>query len=600
MAEQTDSEPIGEQQGCIELIRCVAATNKKQKDPSYIPKLEINSKALEIISERFESPISIIAYVGALGVGKSKLASLTVEILHITSFDPPLRLFRSGAGSTGVTHGVWMWSEPLQHPEENQTGSILVLDCEGMGDLDQNTGTNLYVFCMIMSTVFAVVLRPSRVDSSLCERLYNALHRFRDMHAPYVLPSLCLVAMDMPSFIRNDPTIGDVIISKNDWLEDIFTNTSSTLSEQENNIIRARYDYIRGLLPDIDAVNIDYLPRPLMNNNDKLDIHTELRKDAHQEFYASLKTAVKRMLSNGGKRLPGSRHSSLFIRPAELAALMSDLIDVLNENKMPNADALITRYLLTRFDKEIVEQHVAEFELKLLEYAQDTLGDTMRKRNKPETPDQIKATDNQMKDERDRVTTEYLGMMIGLARYQIYGFDEKLSNGYANVIDQEKALQELPRAIQLKIDNIEKQMNGYQEPESCIRMIRENLIIEDLHRQQAEQQKLLEETKKKIESKRDLIKREQRINCSLALAKPVRIGLAPCAYCGRSGGAIYYTHWKRYCSSGRTGNYYHYNREDGRMVCDACRAVVKIEDQRVECARCGEPRKVTRLYTFNE
>ncbi|CAF5042731.1 unnamed protein product, partial [Rotaria sp. Silwood1] len=217
-----------------------------------------------------------------------------------------------------------------------------------------------------------------------------------------------------------------------------------------------------------------------------------------------------------------------------------------------------------------------------------------------ETPDQIKATNNQMKDKRDSLTTEYLGMMIGLARYQIYGFDEKLSNSYANVIDQEKALQELPRAIQLKIEDIEKQMNGYQNPELCIRTIRANLSIEDLHRQQAEQQKLLEETKKKIESKRDLIKREQRINCSLALAKPVRIGLAPCAYCGRSGGAIYYTHWKRYCSSGRTGNYYHYNREDGRMVCDACRAVVKIEDQRVECARCGEPRKVTRLYTFNE
>ncbi|CAF1339040.1 unnamed protein product [Rotaria sp. Silwood1] len=600
MTERTNSQQIDEPHGCIELIRCVPATDEERKAPRYIPKLEINEQAQAIISERFESPISIIAYVGKVGVGKSKLASLTVETLRRTPSNPPLRPFRSGGAGTPVTHGVWMWSEPLRHLDEDQQGSILVLDCEGMGELDEDTGDNLYLFCMIMSTVFAVVLRAVRVDRYLYDQLYHALRRFKSMHTPYLLPNLCLVAMDMPSFIRSDPVMGDVPIPKDQWLKEIFSNTSSTLSHHDNESIQLRYDYITGLLPQIDAVNIDYLPRKLVNNNEKLDIHTILREESSKEFYTSLQIAIKKLLSNGGKRLPGSQQSSLFVRPAELTAIMSDLIDVLNENKMPNADILISRYLLTRFMNEIVEQQVAEFQEKLLAYAHNTLGDAMSKRQKPETPNEISATDNQMKDERDRLTTQYIGAIIRLARYQIYGLDTILSSEYVDVNEQEKALFELPKSVQEKIKDIKTQMNGYQEPELFIKKMHANLVIEDLHRQQQEQRKLLQETMKKLENKRDLVHREQRINDSLKLAKPVRIGLAPCAHCGRPGGAINYVHWKKHCPSRRTGNYYYYHREDERMVCDACRQVDKIDDQRVECSRCGRTRKVTRFFKFNE
>ncbi|CAF4296875.1 unnamed protein product [Rotaria sp. Silwood2] len=553
MTEQTNDQQMDEQHGCIQLIRCVPATDKERKDSRYVPKLEINEQAQKIISERFESPISIITYVGKVGVGKSKLASLTVEALHKTSANPPLRPFRSGGAGTPVTHGVWMWSEPLRHPDEEQQGSILVLDCEGMGELDEYTGGNLYLFCLIMSTVFAVVLRAVRVDRYLYDQLYHALRRFKDMRTPDLLPSLYLVAMDMPAFIRSDPEMGDVPISKDQWLEEIFSNKSSTLPHHDNDSIQSRYDYITGLLPEIDAINIDYLPRKLVNNNETLDIHTILREESSKEFYTSLQAAIEKFLSNSGKRLPGSKQLSLFIRPAELTALMSDLIDALNENKMSNADTLINRYLLTRFMNEIMEQQIAEFQEKLLEFADHTLGDALSKRQKPETSNEIHTTDNQMKDERDRLTTKYLGVMIRLARYQIYGLDTILSNDYVDINEQEKALLELPRSVQEKIKDIRTQMNGYQEPELFIKKMHENLVIDDLHRQQEEQRELLKEVKKKIENKRDLVYREQRINDSLKLAKPVRIGLAPCSSCGRSGGAVNYVHWKKHCPSKQTG-----------------------------------------------
>lgn len=597
MAEQTTTE---QQHRCIELIRCVPATDEERKDPRYIPKLEINEKAQTIILERFESPISIIAYVGKVGVGKSKLASLTVGTLYNTPSDLPLRPFRSGAGITRVTHGVWMWSEPLRHPDKGQQGSVLVLDCEGMGDLDKDTSDNLYLFCMIMSTAFAVVLRTVRVDRHLYDELYQALRRFKDMRTAYVLPNLYLVAMDMPSFIRSDPIEGDVSISADQWLQEIFNNTSSTLTQYENDSFQSRYDYINRLLPQIDAVNIDYLPRALMNNNENLDICTLLRNESSQEYFVSLQNAVSKLLLNGAKRLPGSQNSSLFVRPAELTALMSDLIDVLNENKMPNADALISRYLLTRFLNEIVKQQIAEFQAELLAFAHNTLGDVMSKRQTPETPSEIYTTDNKMKDERDRITIKYLGTMIRLARYQVYGLDTTLSNDYVDIDQQEKALVDLPKPAQEQLKDIKTQMNGYQEPELFIKHLRANLVIEGLHRQQEEQRLLLKETMTKLENKRDLVHREQRINASLKLAKPVRVGLAPCTHCDRPGGAINYVHWKKHCPSKRTGNYYYYHCEDERMVCDACRQVENIEDQHVNCGRCGRIRKVTRIFKFNE
>lgn len=596
------TEETGEQEGCIELIRCISATDEERKNPQYIPKLEINERAQEIINEKFQAPISIIAFVGKIGVGKSKLATMAVESLRKTPSNPPFRPFRSGKDGRRVTQGIWMWSEPLHHSDENQKGSILILDCEGMGELNEQMGNNLYLFCMLMSTAFAVVLRTVRVDRFLYEDLYSALHRFKDMRTPYILPNLWLIAMDTPTFCHTDPNQGDIEVSKEQWIKNLFTHTSNTLSQQDNQSIQSRYDFITQFLPKIDAVCIDDLPKALKDNNQQLDIFNLLRNDSSKDFYLSLQTAIEQLLSNGGKKIPGCQNSPLFIQPGELTALMSDLIDVLNENKMPNADALINRYLLTHFINEIVNEQLARFENDLLEYAQNILGNTLNQRASPESPGAVIITDEQMNAERHRLTKKYLCSMIGLARYQVYGLDAELANEYIDNDQQEKALSQLPKIVQEYLKTIQMKMDGYHEPEFVIKQIRENLVIKDLLRQQQEQRQLLEETKKKVENKRDFVHRQKRINNSLKVhwAKPVRIGLAPCIHCQREGGAINCTHWKKRCPSGQTSNYYYYNREDDRMVCAGCRQVTKIHEEEIECRTCGKPRKVTRFFKYNE
>ena len=273
------------ERGCIQLISCIPATPKERKDHRYIPQLQINRKAQEIIAQRFESPISILVYVGNMGVGKSKLATVTIATLQEKRPNTDFISFQSGAGSRGLTQGVWMWAEPLHHPDHSsRKGSIMILDCEGMGDLDEITGANLYLFCMLMSTTFAVVLRPSRVDRYQCERLVYALTRFENMKARYVLPNVFLVALELPEFVASDPNSGDQLISKDEWIANIFRvdETTNYLSDKENQLLRRQYQYISSMLPDIDAINIDYLPRSLKSDSRSLDVHSLLR---NQESY---------------------------------------------------------------------------------------------------------------------------------------------------------------------------------------------------------------------------------------------------------------------------------------------------------------------------
>lgn len=83
--------------------------------------------------------------------------------------------FPSAANVSNVTRGVWMWRLPLKHLN-NKKDSILILDCEGVNNYNKNISADLYLFCMIISTVFGVILGHARIDSLLSDRLYKTDH----------------------------------------------------------------------------------------------------------------------------------------------------------------------------------------------------------------------------------------------------------------------------------------------------------------------------------------------------------------------------------------------------------------------------------------
>ncbi|CAF4971074.1 unnamed protein product [Rotaria sp. Silwood1] len=374
MSSQNIQTQQNDQEGrAIQLIRCIPPTDEERKNPRYVPQLEITLEAKQIIAERFEAPISIIVYVGNMGVGKSKLATITIATLENERSHQASQMFRSGAGTNGVTQGVWMWSEPLQHPDQSPDahGSILILDCEGMGDLDENTDTNLYFFCMLISTAFVVVLRPPRVDRYQCNRLYGTLRRFERIRAQYVLPNLWLLPLDLPEFVYKDPdTSEDVVISEEQWINNIFTidEEHNRLANDKNQALKRRYEYITQMLPKIKATNIHYLPQSLHNNAQTLDVYSLIRSEESRSYATSIKAAIKKFLANGGKRLLGSVAEHMFVRPSELAKLMTDLIEVINKDPVPNPDELINQYLQNRFTVEIEEEYLARFKRDLAHY----------------------------------------------------------------------------------------------------------------------------------------------------------------------------------------------------------------------------------------
>lgn len=585
------------EQGCIQLISCVRPTTEERKNPRYVPQLQINKKAQEIIAQRFEAPISIIVYVGNMGVGKSKLATVTIAALTEEQSGTTFKSFRSGAGSAGLTQGVWMWTKPLCHFDHKgrKKGSVMVLDCEGMGDLDETTGANLYLFCMLMSTTFAVVLRPSRVDRYQCERLYHALNRFEKMKSRYVLPNVCLVALELPEFVSSDRDDGDRPISKDEWIANIFKvdQMTNNLSDQENEQLRKKYQYIYSMLSKIDAINIDYLPRSLMVNSPSLDVYSLLRNKESRQYFKSIQMTLDKLLANGGKRLPGSNAENLFVRPAELANLMGDLIKTINQDREPKTDDLLNRYLTNRFHTEIEKEQIARFHRDLIKYAKDVLCEELNELKRPQTEKEKVDIDQRLKRQHQELKRKCYDTMIGLTRYNILGLDSSLVSSFSDETHRQEAFNELPLSFQHRLNIVEIEMSNTREAEILVERARTNLTIADLYRQAEQKQKLLEEIQAQLASRRGDLQQEKQINESLRRAAHWRVGVAPCA-CGAPGKAYNMVHIN--CSSNDQGNLYYYDGQSNRMVCDSCRTIIRCRPTDARCIECGERAEVTRVY----
>ncbi|CAF1282609.1 unnamed protein product [Rotaria sp. Silwood1] len=586
------------QGGSIELIRCITPTPEERNNPGYVPQLEINKKAQEIISERFNAPISIIVYVGNMGVGKSKLASLTIAALEKGQHDPSLGWFRSGVNPDGITRGVWMWCEPLYHPDdhENKKGSILVLDCEGMGDLDETTGANLYLFCMIMSTAFCVLLRPARIEKDQCERLYHALRRFENMRTQHVLPNFWLMPLDSSEFAYSDVDIGDdVIITKEQWIERVFSvnEERNHLSTIENQRLKTQYEFIHRILPKIDAINIDHLPRSLMKNTQTLDLYLLLREKEVCQYFESIQTAIRALLASGGKRLPGSTTDKMFVRPVELASFMGELIEVINGDKLPNPDSLIGRYLTDRFINGVEKECLARFKNDLLYYTKEVLCKELGELQRPQTETEMSNIYEAMKKKHADTVQYFFDIIINRVRYEILGLDESLRAEFNDEKQRQKSLDQIPVFLRHRLTLIEAQMNDYQEPIMLIERALHNLTIADFRRREEENKTLLEQTLNKFQEMNHSAVHESKINQSLTEENLWRVGVAPCS-CGARGGAYNMLHVN--CQSKNRGNLYYLSGAKDKMVCDECRQTVKCSTYDARCTRCSERIKVTRIY----
>ncbi|CAF1066971.1 unnamed protein product [Rotaria sordida] len=411
-----------------------------------------------------------------MGVGKSKLATITINTLYRNKPRQAIKPFRSGCGAAGVTHGVWMWADPLPHPSGE--GSVMLLDCEGMGDINEHLGANLYLFCMIISTSFAIVLRPPRIQRAQCDRLYHALLRFEKMKSSHVLPNLWLIP-ELREYVRDDRDHGETVISKEKWLKLVFSynneNNSTRLGEADALTLQSRFDTINRMLPKRDVAKLNRLPDSLADDAKDLDVWSLLREENSETYFNSVKSLLDQLLSTGGKVLPGSGNERLYIRPSELASFMSELVKAINNDKMPNPDSLVERYLRARFENEIVEVQIAAFNAELFAHAQE-LCQTIEERQRLETDEEISELNEKMGNVRHNLTENYLGKIIQLTRYEIFGLDKKkVTKDFRSSNEKEAAAKQLPTSIQIELIEVERTMNKYQKGEELIEETRTNM-----------------------------------------------------------------------------------------------------------------------------
>jgi hypothetical protein len=474
------TRPLHGRGECVQLIKCAEATRAELENPDYIPQLELTEEAKEIISTHFQAPISIIVYVGDMGVGKSKLATVTINTLHQTKPRHLLQPFRSGSGAKGVTHGVWMWADPLPHPSGE--GTVMLLDCEGMGDINEHLGANLYLFCMIISTSFALVLRPPRIQRAQCDRLYHALLRFEKMKSAHILPNFWLIP-ELREYVSDDQKMGETVITKKQWLNLAFNYTdqdnSQRLGTADARTLQERFNKINDMLPGKDVVKLARLPKSLVTDSKDSDVWSLLRKPDAEAYFSSIESLLQQLLSTGGKVMPGSESKELYIRPNEFAAFMTELVNTINKDQMPNPDSLVERYLRARFQDEIVKEKRAKLDSELLVRAQE-LSALITQRQRLENEQEEREISEQMANYRQNLIQKYLGEIIRLARYQILGLAEgKIDVEFLSIDKQQEAAKELPASIQKDLIQIEKDMNAYKEPEELIEETRSNMKIKD-------------------------------------------------------------------------------------------------------------------------
>ena len=125
---------------------------------------KINKQAVEILSQ-IPKPLAVVGVAGQYRTGKSYL--LNRVILNQN------RGFPVGPTINPCTKGIWMWGRPLKgFTKEGKNVNIIILDSEGLGATDEETGHDSRIFSLVMLLSSCFVYNSTgTIDESALENL---------------------------------------------------------------------------------------------------------------------------------------------------------------------------------------------------------------------------------------------------------------------------------------------------------------------------------------------------------------------------------------------------------------------------------------------
>lgn len=101
---------------------------------------QVNAEAIELI-QNIPQPIGVVGVAGMYRTGKSYL--LNRMLLNRSDG------FGVGPTVNPCTKGLWMWGKPLLgQTADGESCSILVIDSEGLGALDEDSSHDIRIFSL--------------------------------------------------------------------------------------------------------------------------------------------------------------------------------------------------------------------------------------------------------------------------------------------------------------------------------------------------------------------------------------------------------------------------------------------------------------------
>lgn len=127
-------------------------------------KMEIGKQALEILAA-IPKPIAVVGVAGQYRTGKSYLLNKVILDQN--------KGFAVGPTINPCTKGIWMWGRPLKaFTHEGKPVNMIVLDSEGLGAIDEDSGHDSRIFSLVMLLSSCFVYNSTgTIDESALENL---------------------------------------------------------------------------------------------------------------------------------------------------------------------------------------------------------------------------------------------------------------------------------------------------------------------------------------------------------------------------------------------------------------------------------------------
>ena len=279
------------------------------------------------------SPIAVISVAGLYRTGKSYLLNRVL-------------LNRKGGFGVGptvnpCTKGIWVWGRPVTGTtSEGQPCSVIIIDTEGIGALDQDTDHDSRIFSLavLLSSSF-IYNSVGAIDEDALQNLSLVINLTKHIHIKskqreetdseeysQYFPTFLWVVRDFS--LKLVDTDGEVLTSR-DYLEKALQTQKgfSDSVEEKNRIRRLLKDFFK----DRDCCT---LVRPVSNEADLQNLEEKEEDKLRPEFVQQMHILRKRMFEGikpkalNGKNLNGEM----------LATLIENYVSAMNKGVVPTIE----------------------------------------------------------------------------------------------------------------------------------------------------------------------------------------------------------------------------------------------------------------------